>query len=152
MTEITHAFETKTQMRIARFLLVIGSTFLVLAVWRLYVEVTFVRSATRTLGMVVSVTNSDRVPVVEFAEGNDVVRFTPTSWDAFHRYSVGMKVAVLYAPLDRKNAELDQFLHLWNSTMAFIVGGLLALVFGWLTATGRGSWGPLKQVRFRAEI
>ena len=149
MANITHAFAPKTQQRIGSFLLILGVVLLVTAVWRLYIEATFIDLAIRTLGTVIAVSSNARIPTVEFASGSDSFRFVPVSSDSFHHYAVGDSVSVLYLSSNPDVAKLNQFLHLWSTSAAFLLGAVFAIIFGWLTVTDRGSWGPLKQVRVR---
>ena len=149
MTDITHTFAPKTQRRIGTFLLILGAVFLVVAVWRLFVEATFIDLATKTVGTVIAASSNARIPTVEFASGSDSFRFVPVSSDSFHHYSVGDSVLVLYLSSNPDVAKLNQFLHLWSTSAAFLLGAVFAIIFGWLTVTDRCSWGPLKQVRVR---
>jgi hypothetical protein len=152
MTAITHAFSAKVQRRIACFLLIAGCACFVGAAWRLYVEIGFVRQASSTLGAVIAVSHDSKIPTVEFAISPDaVMRFSPASSDAFHRYSIGDRWEVLYLRDDPGSAKLNQFLHLWGGTLGFLLGSIFTLVVGWLTLTGRVLWGPLKQVGFTVD-
>jgi len=147
MASITHAFLPETQRRIAGLLLGLGTTLLVAAMWQLYVESTFIQRAKSTSGTVISVSGNSRTPIVGFVVDSKTFRLRPTSSDSFHQYSVGDSVLVLYLESNPDFAKLDQFLHLWSNSTALLFGGAFAILFGWFTATGRGSWGPLKQAR-----